>query len=422
MSRRLFIKLLLSLGLGTYFPKLVEASRYEKLHKPQDGYKPLRQVKFLRQIVTKDSRTSRVIMWQSDEELIGVQVEYKLIGNDGAIFCAVDFEIFQQDDATIYIYTCKLENLKPESLYNFRIICDDKATSWQNLRTAGDGNFQMLIFSDSQCVNYEVWQKVADTAAQNYPDAELVTVIGDLVDNGQAAYQWRAWYLASAFILSERIFAPVMGNHECYNLNWLNYLPVDYLHQFYLPSNGTKHFGGYFYSFDYGAAHFFVLNTQFLELENFTKNFQDAQNYWLRRDAANANRRWKIVLMHKDIYDYTADNFNDIAENFMPLFDELEIDVVFTGHLHTYRNRGKIFAQKKSARGTLYILCGRSGDQKYVERNSQIDEVIAPNLQTEPESYITLDVSAESLTLTSQTVDGAILDKFILTKERLQFI
>ena len=415
MSRRLFIKLLLSLGLGAYFPNLVEASRYEKLHAPQDGYKPLRQVKFLRQIITQDSRTSRVIMWQCDE-LFDVQVEIELIGEGGATFCAANVEKFLQDDATIYIYTCEMENLKPESLYRFRIIAGDAATGWQNLRTAGYGNFQMLIFSDSQCVNYDVWQKVADTATKNFPDAELFTVIGDLVDNGQAAYQWRAWYLAAANVLSERIFAPVMGNHECYNLDWLNYLPVDYLHQFCLPSNGTKNFGGYFYSFDYGAAHFFILNTQFLELENFTSNLAEEQNYWLRRDAAGVNRRWKIVFMHKDIYDYTADNFNDIAENFMPLFDELEIDVVFTGHLHTYRNRGKIFAQKKSARGTLYILCGRSGDQKYVERHSAIDDVTAPNLDTEPESYITLDVSAESLSLVCQTVDGTILDKFTLKK------
>ena len=297
-------------------------------------------------------------------------------------------------------------NLKPESLYNFRIIAGDSATGWQNLRTAGNRKFQMLIFSDSQCVNYDVWQKVADTAAEKFPDAELVTVCGDLVDNGQAAYQWRAWHYASALVLSERIFAPVMGNHECYNLNWLNYLPVDYLHQFKFPPNGTKNFGGYFYA----------LNTQFLELDKFTKNLADEQKYWLRREVARANRRWKIVFMHKDIFDYATGTFNDIAEIFMPLFDELEIDVVFTGHLHTYRNRGKIFAQKKSARGTLYILCGRSGDQKYVEKHSAIDDVTAPNLQTEPESYIVLDIDAKTLSLTCQTVDGKILDKFTLTK------
>lgn len=414
MSRRFFIKLLISLGLGTYFPKLVEAVRLEKLHQPQDGYKPLTQVKFLRQVVTKDSRTSRVIMWQCDSELPDIKVEYELIGGDGAYFCAADFKIVEQDDATVYIYSCTLENLKPESLYRFRIIANDAAVSWQNLRTAGYGNFQMLIFSDSQCVNYEVWQNVADTAVKNFPDADIVTVIGDLVDNGQAAYQWRAWHLAAAQVLSERIFAPVMGNHECYGLDWFNCLPEGYIHQFNLPSNGIKNFGGYFYSFDYGAAHFFILNTQFWELEMFKPQLRYLQNAWLRRDAANTNRRWKIVFMHKDIYDYATGNFNDIAENFMPLFDELGIDIVFTGHLHTYRNRGKIFEQKKSPHGTLYILCGRSGDQKYVEKNSPIDDVTAPNLNTEPESYITLDVSAETLSLTCRTVDGQIFDKFIL--------
>ena len=47
---------------------------------------------------------------------------------------------------------------------------------------------------------------------------------------------------------------------------------------------------------------------------------------------------------------------------------------------------------------------------------SGIDDVTTPNLDTESESYITLDVSAESLSLVCQTVDGTILDKFTLKK------
>ena len=135
-----------------------------------------------------------------------------------------------------------------------------------------------------------------------------------------------------------------------------------------------------------------------------------------RRDAANTNRTWKIVFMHKDIYDYALDTFNDIADRFLELFDELEIDLVFTGHLHTYRNRGKIFARKKSARGTTYILCGRAGDQKYVEPESAIDDVTAKNLREEPESFIVLDISATEINLLSRTVDGEILDKFTIRK------
>ena len=45
MSRRFFIKILIALGLGSFFPKIATA---EEFHTPQDGYEPLASVKFLR--------------------------------------------------------------------------------------------------------------------------------------------------------------------------------------------------------------------------------------------------------------------------------------------------------------------------------------------------------------------------------------
>ena len=343
-----------------------------------------------------------MIMWQADAEE-NFSLEYKLVGEDVAHFAEVE--------RREKIYHCALEGLKSASLYKFRIIAGGRATPWQNLRTAGNGAFQMIIFSDSQCEHYEVWQRTADAAAENFPDAELVVVNGDLVDNGEADYQWRAFFNAAEKIFHERTFAPVMGNHECYGVDWFNALPTGYLNQFVLPDKK------YFYSFDYGAAHFFILNTQFAELNKFKPKLQSAQEYFFRRDAAQVNRPWKIVFMHKDIYDYGQDKFNDIADKFLELFDELEIDLVFTGHLHTYRNRGKIFARKKSARGTTYILCGRAGDQKYVEPASAIDDVTFKNLREEPENFIVSDISATEINLLIRTVNGEILDKFTIRKE-----
>ena len=194
MSRRLFIKILLALGLGNFFPKFAEAARLDELHTPQDGYRPLTSAKFLRQVVTKDSRTSRMLMWQADAQE-NFSVEWQLVGEDVAHFSDVTQKTFEDE----IFCSCALENLKPESLYKFRIVSGERATAWQNLRTAGDGKFQMLIFADSQCEFYSVWQRTADTAHENFPDAELVTVVGDLVDNGQATYQWRAWHLAAEF-------------------------------------------------------------------------------------------------------------------------------------------------------------------------------------------------------------------------------
>lgn len=402
MSRRFFLKILIALGLSNFFQKIAAA---EEFHTPKDNFKPL-NVKFLRQIVTKDSRTSRMLMWQADSAE-NFFLEYKIVGEEAAHFATVE----NHEN----IYSCALEGLKPESLYKFRIISGECATDWQNLRTAGDGKFQMLIFADSQCEHYEIWRRTAEIAAENFPDAEIFAVNGDLVDNGEADYQWRAFF-DSANKLLDKIFAPVMGNHECYGVDWFNALPTGYLKNFALPNNNSKDFGGYFYSFDYGAAHFFILNTQFAELDKFKPKLQSAQEYFFKRDAAQVNRPWKIVFMHKDIYDYAQDKFNDISERFLDLFDELEIDLVFTGHLHTYRNRGKIFARKKSARGTIYILCGRSGDQKYVEPHSNIDKITYKNLREEPESFIVLNISASEINLTAKTVDGDILDEFTVRK------
>jgi len=62
-------------------------------------------------------------------------------------------------------------------------------------------------------------------------------------------------------------------------------------------------------------------------------------------------------------------------------------------------------------------LCGRAGDQKYLEPESAIDDVTAKNLREEPESFIILNISATEINLTAKTVNGEILDSFTIKKD-----
>ena len=378
------------------FERFGLAETEPEFHQPEKFSEPL-AIKYLRQIITADSRTSRTIMFNSKNRLENVRLEYKEFGAELASFVDVAEDFFGEQ----FIYSATIKNLRAANLYEFRIISGDSATDWQKLRTSGDGEFEMLVFSDSQCRNYDVWRRTASVADKIYPDAEICALNGDLVDNGEDSRQWRKWYEASEN-LRDRILVPVIGNHECYGASWLDCEPRGFLSNFKLPSNGVKDFGGYFYAFDYGAANFFVLNTQFMELEKFIGDLRARQEYWLRGAANAANRPWRIVFMHKSIFNRALSDFVDEAKNyFLPLFDELAIDLVLTGHLHTYRNAGKIFAQKKSERGTHYVLCGRSGDQNY---------------NREVESFIALKIRAESLELTCRDVAGEIRDRFTLTK------
>ena len=267
-----------------------------------------------------------------------------------------------------------------------------------------NADFQMLILTDSQCVDYNVFKRTADTAVRHFPDSSIVTIIGDLVDNGEADYQWRAWRTAAKKLLKDRIFLPVMGNHECYDHDWLNYIPIHFLQQFDFPSNGTE-FNGYFYSYDYFNVHFLVINTQFVELESLIPQMFDAQNEWLNNDKTNLP--WKVVLMHKDIYDYAQDKIDDIGDKFMDLFDKLNVDLVLTGHLHTYRRR-KRFKKHKP----LYVLCGVSGDQYYTEPERSVDKVSA----TPKDNYMILEANDKILRLRCYDVNGDLIDDVSLKK------
>ena len=171
-----------------------------------------------------------------------------------------------------------------------------------------------------------------------------------------------------------------------------------------LTDNGTE-FNGYFYSFDYHNVHFLIVNSQMYELEDLVPNLFEIQENWLKNDKTDLP--WKVVLMHKDIYDYMQDKIDYVGEKFMPLFNEIGVDLVLTGHLHTYRRR-KRFKKNKP----LYILCGLSGDQRYTEPERTIDEVSV----TPQDNYMILESSAQMLRIRCYDVDGTMIDDTTLIK------
>lgn len=56
--------------------------------------------------------------------------------------------------------------------------------------------------------------------------------MGDLVDNGEHAYQWDAWFDALQGVIERIPVAPLLGNHETYTLDWKVRRPLAYLQLF----------------------------------------------------------------------------------------------------------------------------------------------------------------------------------------------
>ena len=60
----------------------------------------------------------------------------------------------------------------------------------------------------------------AQPAWQRNPDASFFVNMGDLLDNGEDNSQWNAWFGVVEPMAEKIPVAPLMGNHETYDLNW----------------------------------------------------------------------------------------------------------------------------------------------------------------------------------------------------------
>ena len=422
INRRNFLKLALTSGMVIGSGGIFSACK--EIAKNTDGLKNNLEIKFLRQIITSTPKNSRCLMWQTDSPMNAPQVEIRLKNSAESIKISAVDSSFTDDGEKNLQYTAQVENLLPNSDYEYRIFDGENSTNFFELKTPSEKNFKAIIFPDSQSADYNVWGKIAELAFKNNPDAEFFINMGDIVDNGEDKNQWRAWMEKISEQMKKIPFAPVLGNHETYSRDWKIRFPVAYLNYFAVPENGEKNFERRFYSFDFSAAHFVVLDSQWEELEKFQPNLIETQKNWLREDFSKTSQAWRIALIHKDVLQYRIngrperlEGFSDVGENFMPLFEELNFDAVFTAHLHTYRNRGKLKNFVADESGVLYILTGLAGDVRYSNLwiDHALDKVIAP--QPEIDNYLTLEVDEKNFLVKCFLSDGSQLDEVHLRKD-----
>ena len=429
-TRRTFIKAAIAAGTaaagGAALWKLagMEWLRRKGLHPfPNTLY-----IERLRQIITSDPGSSRVLMWETDADEMDQMVEIRAENAEEIRRIPVNDTCFSDDDVMVHQYTAEIDKLMPGTKYSYRITANDGATGWQDLCTpATDASYKMLIFPDSQSSDYADWQQMAHLAWARNTDAALFACLGDLVDNGEDRFQWTEFFKGIDEMAHVIPMVPVMGNHETYDRQWQTRLPAAYLDYFQVPSNGSKEFERYYYSFDYGDVHYVVLCTQQKEIDGFKSGLVEEQLAWIRRDLKAHRKKWNIVLMHKDVLQYRIQGRperregidEEIGRVWMPVFDELRIDVVFTAHLHTYRNRGHIYGFTKTSerKGPLYILTGVAGNVRYPNLwiDHAFDEVTLP--QPETDNYLSMEVAANQIEIACFLPDGTEMDRVTVTKQ-----
>lgn len=232
-----------------------------------------------------------------------------------------------------YMHKAVADNLKEGATYNYRV-GDASQNLWSKtgtFKTDDGSSFSFIQIADVQASSDENFAHAAQTmkaAMATDPDAAFYTSLGDYV-NDCTNDEWNYCFNNFEFANLAMTHAPVAGNHEG-NLKWYwfsNMFNVE-------AQDGASTATGVYYSYDYGNAHFAVLNT------NDMYPMSQQQQNWLINDMKASDAKWKILLIHRSSYS-AGKNIDKpdtvIMRNVLiPLVDELGIDVVMAGHDHMY--------------------------------------------------------------------------------------
>jgi predicted phosphodiesterase len=272
--------------------------------------------------------------------------------------------------------------------------------------------FTFLTVTDTQGItakDYSKWKLVLDKALKNHKSASFLVHTGDIVDAGDNAILWDRFVEAAKNELLNLPIAPVVGNHDAKNDNKSNPNCKSFVDRFDVPKtfdNGAP--AGTTYSFDYGDAHFAIMNTQ-CRSENLTK-----QAAWLQRDMARTKKTWKIVALHRGPYGATYDTA-DIRNIWAPVFDKLGIDLVFEGHDHNYMRSYPIKNKLKASngKGTVYVV-GNTGGVKFYPKRSRSWQAV--NLQPYTQMYLATTITKHKIEIKAYDIQNTLRDSFTLKK------
>lgn len=152
---------------------------------------------------------------------------------------------------------------------------------------------------------------------------------------------------------------------------------------------------------------------------------QPEQAAWLRRVLARNPQRWTIVTHHHPIFSPANNRDNpELRAAWKPVFDEFKVDLVLTGHDHTYARSGDVAGRGGSknlpagysqaydaAIGTVYVV-SVSGPKMY----NVTTDGFAVRTAEDTQLYQIIRVGLDELHYEARTATGRLYDAFTLRK------
>lgn len=374
-----------------------------------------------------DPATSMAVSWRTDttvnETVAQISRNISTVHlADSSVTLTGTFEDVAGDGVVGRFHSLTFTGLVPETTYAYRVGSGAGASEWLTFTTASVSPtpFSFLYFGDSQIGSNSLYSRVIRQAYRSASEARLMIFSGDLVDGGSGSTlhddEWGEWHEAGGFIQAEVPVLPTPGNHEYYDpaVRGKRELNKYWRAGFTLPENGPAGLEETAYTIDYQGVRFIVMNSDVM-LRN--EEFAKQQALWVEELLRDNPCKWTIMTFHHPIFSTSARRDNKvIRELFKPLFDKYGVDMVLTGHDHTYA-RGMIMpdGEEKNSKkaGTVYVV-SVSGAKQYQQDATKWWDVGLTYTQT----WQVISVDNNELTYKAFDASGNLVDHFMLKKNK----
>ena len=264
-----------------------------------------------------------------------------------------------------------------------------------SFRTAvrDDSPFSFATYGDSLRVN-DVHRRNADLARAYR--ADICVGAGDHAQDEIARFG--DFFACTANLLPYTPWFAAMGNHDSPNEGYFRYFNYPEPH--------------YWYSFNYGAAHFTVLNS------NMDYRPGSEQWHWLEHDLKTfQNARWKFVVFHHP--PYCSNNCEIPATRVLcPLFERYGVDIVYTAHATIYeRFHPMCGGRYDSENGIVYFVSGGGGYDMSLSPSELWDHLHPTSALAKPTNHFLLtSVAPDECDVRALDSDGNLFDTLTLSK------
>lgn len=382
--------------------------------------------------------------WYSEKKNVGwvsISTSPTMIGAD--VYSATVTDINRKNWKTTYkaVNHVTVTGLKEDLTYYYSY--SGEPSDVYSFTTGNSGAFQVLVVGDPQIgasgtekegtksdanipADAYTWNHLLNQAKKVAPKASFLLSAGDQINfkaettdtKGIRESEYAGFLYPS--VLRSLPVAAAIGNHESKG--------EDFKYHFHVPNSGSGYGrtnSGCDYYYRYGNALFIVLNSNSRDMAAHKKAMAEAV-------ASYPDAKWRIVMMHHDIYGSGVLHSNGSAANlrilFAPLMDDYNVDLVIGGHDHSYArsyymldgtaiNYGSSGAVNPV--GTMYLAVGSSSGSKFYGLAKEKQYYVAERSNAQKQTFSTLDFSGDTMRIKVYDSDGnPYANDYTITKTR----